>query len=180
MSSRYADCLIASKDIHLALNKARVSSSVFIHTTADIIGESYNETLFLALVSSNSPKHKTINLTERFERALAVQLSENYDGIAIEIAAKKFFSSKPSKKIMIVLSDGLPSADNYGGKTGVNHTKQSIKKLRSSGVSVICLSLVKGVVSSNNEIYGKKNNIDCSTNFLGNMRQVVKTIISKN
>ena len=65
---------------------------------------------------------------------------ENRDGNAIVASAQrvKTESDQPNaKKLMIVLSDGAPSADNYRGDQAVRHTRKCVKSIESKGWNVI-------------------------------------------
>ena len=65
---------------------------------------------------------------------------ENRDGNAIVASAQrvKTESDQPNaKKLMIVLSDGAPSADNYRGDSAVRHTRKCVKSIESKGWNVI-------------------------------------------
>ena len=65
---------------------------------------------------------------------------ENRDGNAIIAAADrvKSESDQPqAKKLMIVLSDGAPSADRYRGYEAENHTKKCVKSIESKQWNVI-------------------------------------------
>ena len=65
---------------------------------------------------------------------------ENRDGNAIVASAQrvKSESDQPNaKKLMIVLSDGAPSADMYRGDSAVRHTRKCVKNIESKGWNVI-------------------------------------------
>jgi len=65
---------------------------------------------------------------------------ENRDGNAILASAEKMRaeSHNPStQKLIIVFSDGCPSAAMYRGERGINHTRDMVKKVQGMGYSVI-------------------------------------------
>tara|TARA_Y100001938_G_scaffold149804_1_gene238046 strand:- start:599 stop:1879 length:1281 start_codon:yes stop_codon:yes gene_type:complete len=64
---------------------------------------------------------------------------ENRDGNAIITSALRVNSESDNNtnKLMIVLSDGEPSADLYRGDRGINHTAQAVKHVESRGWNVI-------------------------------------------
>jgi len=64
---------------------------------------------------------------------------ENRDGNAIITSALRVNSESDNatNKLMIVLSDGEPSADLYRGYTGIDHTKKAVKYVESRGWNVI-------------------------------------------
>ena len=64
---------------------------------------------------------------------------ENRDGNAIIASAQRVTkeSDNNANKLMIVLSDGQPSADMYRGYTGMEHTAKAVKFAETRGWSVI-------------------------------------------
>ena len=65
---------------------------------------------------------------------------ENRDGNAILASAEKVRNESPNtvtNKIMIVFSDGQPSAANYRGNRAIRHTRDMVKKVQGMGFSVI-------------------------------------------
>ena len=67
---------------------------------------------------------------------------ENRDGNAIVASANrvKEQSDQPhAKKLMIVFSDGSPSADMYRGDTAINHTRKCVKYTETKGWNIIQL-----------------------------------------
>ena len=65
--------------------------------------------------------------------------AENRDGNAIITSALRVNSESDNstQKLMIVLSDGEPSADMYRDYTGIDHTKKAVKHVESRGWNVI-------------------------------------------
>ena len=67
---------------------------------------------------------------------------ENRDGNAIITSADRVVAQTEqpqSHKLMIVFSDGQPSADMYRGATAIEHTKKAVKHVEGKGWSVIQL-----------------------------------------
>jgi len=64
---------------------------------------------------------------------------ENRDGNAIVASADriKAESDNGAHKLMIVMSDGAPSADGYRGHDAKDHTKKCVKHIETRGWSVI-------------------------------------------
>ena len=65
---------------------------------------------------------------------------ENRDGTAIIASAEKVRNESPSmtaQKLMIIFSDGAPSAAGYRGQRARQHVRKSVKKAESMGFSVI-------------------------------------------
>ena len=53
--------------------------------------------------------------------------------------------SKSRDKILIVVSDGQPSASGYGGVSGEQHVKSVVDRLESEGITVIqvCMAYIE-------------------------------------
>ena len=65
---------------------------------------------------------------------------ENRDGNAIVASANrvKEQSDQPqAKKLMIIFSDGAPSADRYRGDTALRHTRKCVKYIETKGWAII-------------------------------------------
>jgi len=65
---------------------------------------------------------------------------ENRDGTAILASAEKVRNESinpTTKKLMIIFSDGSPSAAGYRGQRAMEHVRKSVKKAESMGFSVI-------------------------------------------
>ena len=154
-----------------ALVTANVPTQAFGHTSYD----SGYKCLIFKIVDSLSK-----NIDHRFELANGHYLSENLDGIAIEhIVKTQFHSDSKTKKILIVLSDGAPSAPSYSRKVGIPHTKLAIANARKAGVVVYSLSLTKSVVENNNEFYGKNFNIDASEDLDAGMTSLITQMVRR-
>jgi uncharacterized protein with von Willebrand factor type A (vWA) domain len=66
--------------------------------------------------------------------------SENRDGMAILASAERVKAESPSigsNKLMIVISDGEPSADKYRFSISVPHTKKCVRHIEGQGWNVI-------------------------------------------
>jgi hypothetical protein len=70
--------------------------------------------------------------------------AENRDGMAILSSADRVKNESPSSssnKLMIVISDGEPSADKYRGSTATSHVKKVVKHLEAQGWSIIQIGI---------------------------------------
>lgn len=70
----------------------------------------------------------------------------NVDGESVQIAAHRLVSQRAERHVLIVLSDGMPSA--YPGHGAAEHLKATVKKLEASGVEVIGIGLGDDAVKS--------------------------------
>ena len=69
---------------------------------------------------------------------------ENRDGMAILASAARVTAETPSmgsNRLMIIISDGEPSAANYRYNTGVPHVKKVVKHLEGQGWSMIQIGI---------------------------------------
>jgi hypothetical protein len=70
--------------------------------------------------------------------------SENRDGMAILASAERVKAESPSigsNKLMIVISDGEPSADKYRFPISVPHTKKCVRHIEGQGWNVIQIGI---------------------------------------
>ena len=70
--------------------------------------------------------------------------SENRDGMAILASAERVKAESPSigsNKLMIVISDGEPSADKYRFNISVPHTKKCVRHIETQGWNVIQIGI---------------------------------------
>lgn len=152
----YAQTLAEAKAIHNMLRELNVPSSVFCHTGAMDGERTLDKPGLFHIASYRMLTNTTVD--DRFQAALSVGLSHNYDGIIIDELCTKHFTPVNRKKMLIMLSDGAPCGSGYNNAEW--HTKEMIEKARRNGVTVISFSLKSGVVKSNNNLYGEKFNID--------------------
>jgi hypothetical protein len=110
--------------------------------------------------------------------AIQINLAENRDNLMITWASKNCFTDRhDTVKVLLVLSDGSPSAKMFRRETAEKATLKAIEDARSQGIIVIGVSIKNGVVKSNDEMYGSKFHVDASTpGTIG--EQIAKTINS--
>lgn len=61
----------------------------------------------------------------------------NKDGYSIRVATKDLLARREAKKVLVVLSDGLPSDYNGYERAGMNDVKEAVREARHKGVVVI-------------------------------------------
>ena len=66
---------------------------------------------------------------------------ENRDGVAIVATAKRVRQRTQNQGVFIVISDGCPSATNYGGSTAEAHVKKSAIEVEKMGFQVIQVTI---------------------------------------
>ncbi len=175
--------LRAAYGAHISMNKSAIPNAVYSHTTAGsrngdapmVYAIAANDMPFLA--ASNNRTTTTRSNEIRFSFAGSVDSNNNCDGFAIRETAKHF-SSRESDKILIILSDGQPSASHYGGDAAVEHTKMIVQVLRRNGIKVYSMSLIREVVTINDFIYGQEFNMRAfGNNMTKNMEECLRRTI---
>jgi hypothetical protein len=130
-------------------NDKYVSRYVWNQVVAILIHEILKEVEFEHTVwtfheYSNTEISTPIDRSNCFEKDAGMYLKEigawgsNRDGFAIRYAGEylnKF--SESEKRLLIVLSDGQPSASGYGGKPAMEDVKQAVKDVENDGAKVI-------------------------------------------
>ncbi|WCK56965.1 hypothetical protein PP175_27630 (plasmid) [Aneurinibacillus sp. Ricciae_BoGa-3] len=108
----------------------------------------------------------------------------NKDGYSIRVATAELMKRPEKDRILIVLSDGLPSDYNKGQREGMVDVKQAVKEARAKGIHVV--SLIFGTDSfreGNIDLYKymyDKNIISCSPEEITkNLVKTLKKIISR-
>lgn len=104
------------------------------------------------------------------------QFCENKDGLAIEKVAKKF-TAKGKRRLLIVISDGVPQAPDYYGASANRHTKNAVENARKEGIDVLSISIREDARTTNNYIYGEENNVfNTDPNVI---EQVIRALLTK-
>ena len=63
----------------------------------------------------------------------------NKDGYSIRVASRELLARSEKNKLLIVLSDGLPSAYSGGRTQGINDVREAVKEARKAGIKVIAI-----------------------------------------
>lgn len=105
---------------------------------------------------------------------------ENRDGVAILATAKRVRQKTQNQGVFIVISDGQPSAQNYGGSSAEAHVKKSAIEVEKMGFQVIQVTI--GGYRSRNMF---KNVIDMDdvskfpTQFVGFLKTKINSLIKE-
>jgi len=103
--------------------------------------------------------------------------SNNADGYAIQKVADIMKESKTREKILVVVSDGQPSASGYGGNTGERHVKQVTTTLERQGILVtqVCMDNIEASPRMFNHYipYDKKGM------FFDNLKKILLTKLNQ-
>ncbi|HEY5530680.1 MAG TPA: nitric oxide reductase activation protein NorD [Candidatus Anoxymicrobiaceae bacterium] len=71
----------------------------------------------------------------------------NRDGLAIRIAGDYLARQRANRRLLLVVSDGLPNACRYGGALAVEDTRRVVKEVERQGIYVMCIYI--GQVAEN-------------------------------
>lgn len=87
----------------------------------------------------------------------------NADADALRSIAKQFSpASSGRRRLVIVISDGQPACDFYGGMAGIERTAAVVNGLRKQGIEIYSVSIDSVAVAPNDKIYGPKYNVNSS------------------
>ena len=164
------EIVAATKANFKSLAKASIYTRAFAFTTKPPTQETNNfgreEVNYIVHIASSGSiyKHKkSMSIDERFSSVSKIKNFNNMDGFAIQEMEAQFSKNENTKKILCVISDGLPSAIDYYGRQAINHTKTAIEKLRSRGILIFAF-VVGGVKCEEiAKIYGEAYTIDCTS-----------------
>lgn len=133
----------------IALTDARCEVGVFGHT-ADLLGGT--EVFIYRFKDFNEP------LSALPYRLTGFKMAQNRDSYAIQYLSKKMRNTR-LRRLMIVISDGVPQAIRYIGMPANRHTKEIVDQARREGIDILSISITEEANATNNFIYGKENNV---------------------
>jgi hypothetical protein len=82
----------------------------------------------------------------------------NYDGHAISFVVKQVMEQPHPQKVVMVLSDGLPSGQGYGGERGMKHMRQVCEWAKRNGVNVLQIAIDDGIdPADQSRMFGEGN-----------------------
>lgn len=87
------------------------------------------------------------NITDSFSLGSVDAHANNRDGDAILAAAKRMRNQTENQGLLIVLSDGAPSASGYGGRSAIEDTRKKVTRAQSLGFQVIQIAIEEHVPS---------------------------------
>ena len=104
----------------------------------------------------------------------------NKDGFSIRAASAELLAQPYRKKILIVLSDGLPSDYNGGYAAGIADVLSAVLSARKSGIEVISIFFGDGEDSENfREMYGRRNCIVTEPDMIGDrLYEILKSCVT--
>ena len=106
--------------------------------------------------------------------------AENRDGMAILSSAERVRneSDSPSgNKLMIVISDGEPSASKYRGNTAIAHTRKVVKHVESQGWSVIQVGISGAREYQMKEMFKNWIYVDDSSQLANKVSRIIRKVI---
>jgi len=141
----------------ISMKEARIRTVLVGHTSTHFERGVGDETPVLYIIGKHNDN--TMTVARRARHVIEGRgLFNNYDGYAVEKACE-FFSEKPTKKWLIVISDGQPAGKDYHGGEAVIHTRLAANKARGKGIDVVSITIEDGAYKTNDMIYGEKKNI---------------------
>ena len=106
--------------------------------------------------------------------------AENRDGMALLASAERVKAESPSigsNKLMIVISDGEPSANGYRYGTGVPHTKKCVKHLEGQGWNIIQVGISGARERSMREMFSNYLLVDDTNELPAKISKIIRKVI---
>jgi hypothetical protein len=106
--------------------------------------------------------------------------SENRDGMAILSSAERVrneSNSPSSNKLMIIISDGEPSASQYRGYTAINHTRKVVKHIEGQGWSVIQVGISGAREHTMKDMFKNYIYVDDSSQLANKVSRIIRKVI---
>ena len=168
------NCMKDARNSAIAIKEALSDNSqldlwVFGHS-ADEIKEGQTE-----MIEYHSPSthHKSITMGDMKSRY------ENRDGNAILASAIKIEneSENNGKKLMIVLSDGQPSANLYRGEKAISHTRDSVKYVEKQGWEVIQVGFGQCTDEVMSKMFTNYVRVDDTSNLGNKLSKIIRKVL---
>jgi hypothetical protein len=86
-------------------------------------------------------------ITDSFSLGSVSARANNRDGDAIFATAKRMRAQTENQGLLFVLSDGAPSASDYGGRSAIDDTRKKVLRAQSLGFQVIQIAIEEHVPS---------------------------------
>lgn len=102
-------------------------------------------------------------------------MSQNVDGESVEIAASRLSKRKETRKILIVLSDGLPACNGDRDQLR-SHLKGVVKNVEGSGIDVLGIGIMSHAVKN---FYSKHVVLESVDKLPGSVIKEIKTLLMK-
>jgi len=106
--------------------------------------------------------------------------SENRDGMAILASAARVSAESPSmgsNKLMIVISDGEPSAHDYRYHAGVPHTKKVVSHLEGQGWNIIEIGISGARESAMKEMFNNYVLVEDMDKLSNTVSKIIRRVI---
>lgn len=78
---------------------------------------------------------------DRYRLAKMTAGGSNRDGMALQIASNLLLKRPERIKLLIIISDGLPNAENYSGEDAAEDIRRICRKARAKGIEVIAAAI---------------------------------------
>lgn len=84
--------------------------------------------------------------------------ANNFDGHALAYVARQVLDQPQPQKVVVVLSDGIPSGNGYGGERGMQHVREVAEWARHEGCAVIQIAIDSDLrMQDQAKMYGLEN-----------------------
>ena len=102
----------------------------------------------------------------------------NKDGYSIRVATQELLARSEKNKLLIVISDGLPSAYN-GRQTGMKDVQEAVKAARKYGIKVVSMYLSSDVSAADTKAFQEMYETNAIVTTPENMEQELVRIMKR-
>lgn len=120
--------------------------------------------------------YQQVSPSEKYRLAKMTATGSNRDGFAIEIAASLLVKRPEEVKLLIILSDGQPNHNGYGGEAAAEDIQGIVKRYKRQGVEVIAAA-IGGDKEKIKVIYGERSYLDITD--LAHLPQTLAKLVRK-
>lgn len=152
----FEGCVYILMDNSGSMGCGRLSKRYYCCSAAAVIEHAFSEHVLLKITAFDAQSGGTVahKLVKDWHETVHSNAAWNFyeqdtcgygnkDGYSIRVASKELLARSEKNKMLIVLSDGLPSAYPGGRSQGINDVREAVKEARKAGIKVIAIYIEK-------------------------------------
>ncbi len=83
----------------------------------------------------------SVNDKDKYRLSQIEEYSNNRDGMALQITSELLMKRPEETKLLIIISDGQPAADNYGGEAAIQDMQEIVRTYKRKGIETFAAAI---------------------------------------
>ena len=83
----------------------------------------------------------SVNDKDKYRLSQIEEYSNNRDGMALQITSELLMKRPEETKLLIIISDGQPAADNYGGEAAIQDMQDIVRTYKRKGIETFAAAI---------------------------------------